>query len=194
MTEKETVSRVEAAKMLGIAERTLIRYTEKGKIPALQVKGKTNKAVVYYQEDVEKLKAELEKPIAYKPTIIENPKDDKEQVLDEELPEEKAKSLAIKSNTKLAKDSNDEPSQSTNLILQSITTLLPENIEKLVSAVTTIQSSYKLTLTLAEAATLAGLSKNWLTKAIQEKKLVANKRGKGWNIKRSDLDSYISNL
>lgn len=52
----------------------------------------------------------------------------------------------------------------------------------------------KLTLTLKEAASLSGLSRSFLVGAIHNKKLKAAKRGRGWNIKRADLDSYVSKL
>ncbi len=52
----------------------------------------------------------------------------------------------------------------------------------------------KLTLKLAEAAQLAGLAQNFLREQIKGKKLKAEKRGRGWNIKRADLDAFIRKL
>ncbi len=52
----------------------------------------------------------------------------------------------------------------------------------------------KLTLKLAEAARLAGLSQNFLRAAIAAGQLRAAKRGRGWNIKRADLESFIEDL
>ena len=52
----------------------------------------------------------------------------------------------------------------------------------------------KLTLTLADAAQLSGLSKDYLLKAIRARKLKAAKRGRGWNVKRSDLEAWIKKL
>jgi hypothetical protein len=52
----------------------------------------------------------------------------------------------------------------------------------------------KLTLNLAEASALAGLSRGFLMDAIKGKKLKASKRGRGWNVKRSDLDVFVSKL
>jgi excisionase family DNA binding protein len=49
-------------------------------------------------------------------------------------------------------------------------------------------------LTLAEAQTLTGLSRQTLRDAIDSKKLKAKIIGKGWKIKRSDLNSYIAKL
>jgi len=52
----------------------------------------------------------------------------------------------------------------------------------------------KLTLTLQEASSLSGFSRGWLIEAIKSRRLKAAKRGRGWNIKRSDLDSYVRKL
>jgi excisionase family DNA binding protein len=52
----------------------------------------------------------------------------------------------------------------------------------------------KLTLSLAEASALSGLSRAFLSEAIHANKLKAAKRGRGWNIKRSDLELYIRKL
>jgi excisionase family DNA binding protein len=52
----------------------------------------------------------------------------------------------------------------------------------------------KLTLNLAEASALAGLSRGFLMGAVKAKKLKAAKRGRGWNVKRSDLDAFVSKL
>jgi excisionase family DNA binding protein len=52
----------------------------------------------------------------------------------------------------------------------------------------------KLTLNLAEAAQLSGLSRNRLREAITEKKLKGRIIGRGWKIKRDDLDLYVKKL
>jgi excisionase family DNA binding protein len=52
----------------------------------------------------------------------------------------------------------------------------------------------KLTLNLVEASALAGLSRGFLMDAIKGKKLKAAKRGRGWNVKRSDLDAFIAKV
>ncbi|HEX8651669.1 MAG TPA: ankyrin repeat domain-containing protein [Pyrinomonadaceae bacterium] len=54
--------------------------------------------------------------------------------------------------------------------------------------------AHKLMLTLAEAAALSNLSRNHLRQAIKTGTLKAQKIGRGWRIKRTDLDAYISAL
>jgi excisionase family DNA binding protein len=52
----------------------------------------------------------------------------------------------------------------------------------------------KLTLSLAEAAQLSGLSRGHLREAIEQKKLKARIIGRGWRVKRDDLDAYVRKL
>jgi len=60
--------------------------------------------------------------------------------------------------------------------------------------VPTLSLADKLTLSLMEAAQLAGLSRNHLREAITEGKLKARIIGRGWRVKRSDLDAYVRRL
>jgi len=52
----------------------------------------------------------------------------------------------------------------------------------------------KLTLSLSEASRLSGLSRGHLRRAIDEKKLKARIIGRGWRVKRADLDSYVKKI
>lgn len=52
----------------------------------------------------------------------------------------------------------------------------------------------KLMLTLAEAQALTNLSRDYLLKAIHEKKLKAQLIGRGWKIKREHLEDFIKKL
>ena len=52
----------------------------------------------------------------------------------------------------------------------------------------------KLTLSLSEAALLSGLSRAHLREAIAAKKLKARIIGRGFKVKRSDLEAYVSKL
>ena len=54
--------------------------------------------------------------------------------------------------------------------------------------------AHKLMLTLVEAAALSNLSRNHLRQAIKTGTLKAQKIGRGWRIKRADLDAYVSSL
>ncbi len=52
----------------------------------------------------------------------------------------------------------------------------------------------KLTLSLAEASCLSGLSEEFLLQAIGDKQLKAFKHGAEWRVKRADLDSFVRGL
>ncbi len=54
--------------------------------------------------------------------------------------------------------------------------------------------SYKFLLTIPEAARLSGLSRNHIAKAVRSGTLKAKKIGRGWRIKRADLDAYVRDL
>ncbi len=57
-----------------------------------------------------------------------------------------------------------------------------------------VRVSEKFTLSLVEAAQLSGLSRGHLRFAIEEKKLKARIIGRGWRVKREDLEAYIKKL
>jgi excisionase family DNA binding protein len=52
----------------------------------------------------------------------------------------------------------------------------------------------KLTLSLDEAAELAGLSRGHLRAAVGDGSLQAKKIGRGWRVKRADLENYVEKL
>jgi len=52
----------------------------------------------------------------------------------------------------------------------------------------------KLTLTLTEASLLSGLSRNHLRQAIEAEKLKARIIGKGWRVKREELERYVKKI
>jgi excisionase family DNA binding protein len=59
---------------------------------------------------------------------------------------------------------------------------------------TAIPVADKLTLSLIEASQLSGLSRGHLRVAITEKKLKARIIGRGFRVKREDLDLYVKKL
>jgi excisionase family DNA binding protein len=57
-----------------------------------------------------------------------------------------------------------------------------------------VSLSEKLTLSLSEASQLSGLSRQMLAGYIKAKKLKAQILGRGWRIKRADLEAFIKVL
>lgn len=101
------------------------------------------------------------------------------------------------SQPKTLEPAKDDHSQKKSLVtlssspgvVERIATLLENNSNK-----TFVPIESKLTLSLAQAVELSGLSRNWLLQAIKLNELKAIKRGKGWNIKRTDLEMYVESM
>ena len=58
----------------------------------------------------------------------------------------------------------------------------------------TVPIQYKLTLSIAEASALSGLSRQRLRAAIKDGTLTAQIIGRGYRVKRTDLEDYIDSL
>ncbi len=67
-------------------------------------------------------------------------------------------------------------------------------IAEAVAAKPALSVADKLTLSLMEASQLSGLSRRILRQAIEEKKLKARIIGRGWRVKREELDAYVKKL
>jgi len=155
----------EVAEYLGIASRTVQRYAEQGKLHCTYEPG---------------------------PTGGHRPVYDREEV------EKFKKQMGASENGSGA---------SVGLSRRSPGGASPEQLEKLVEAalirvqalphltVPRIRTTEKLTLTLAEAAELSGLSRGFLREAIAKKKLKGIRgAGRGFRIKRSDLETFVRGL
>jgi excisionase family DNA binding protein len=82
-----------------------------------------------------------------------------------------------------------------NRLSQAVAFLIQREHQRMTQPVATISDlAHKLTLSLVEAAQLSGLSRNHLRAAIEDKKLKARIIGRGWRVKRDDLDLYVKKL
>ena len=66
--------------------------------------------------------------------------------------------------------------------------------EESAGAAPAVPVAQKLTLSLAEAAALSGLSEEFLLKAIRDAQVKAFRHGREWRIKRADLDEFVRQL
>jgi excisionase family DNA binding protein len=164
--DKKEMTKAEAAQTLKVSTRAVERYTSKGKLNvSYRDKEGGGTIAVYDAAEVEKLKAEIENPPKTKPI---------------KQPDTTTNGKAL---------ARVEVSRQMNPLLEVLAQVLqPTNKPNVMEA------AQKLTLSLAEAAVLSGLSKGFLSTAIHSKKLKAAKRGRGWNVKRTDLDAYINKL
>ena len=167
------MNKKEAADYLGVSTRAIERYTKQGKLSVKYEKGKTRSIAVYDQEQLDKLKAELETPI-YQPSVEITTKSDNSDIGSVGIYPSLEKfafpilDLLKKLNNKLA------------YLEPSAKPLVP--VEE------------KLLLTLKEVQALTGLSKKILREPIKSGKLKGKIIGKSWRIKRLDLENYIDSL
>ena len=169
------LTKQQAAEFLGVTVRTLERYTKEGKIGGRYEKGKTRFVMVYDEAELQLFKAELTTK-TYKPAVDQTP----------------------------TNSDRDETALSRFVdVPQSLT--LPGGLEHLVDVLKAIRSKpevdrltvhiyQKLTLSLAEASALSGLSRPRLRQAIKDGTLTAKIIGKGYRVKRIDLENYVGNL
>ncbi len=159
----------EAAKELGISVRSLQRATKAGKVKVAYQRGKSGKMEAIYDEnEIARYKKELNEVV--------------------ELPAP----LESSSYALTRRDMNQ--SQLVAALAEAfvkalnMTTLEAQKPNRL------IDIDKQLALSVSDAAELAGLSKNFLLNAIHAGKLKARIIGRGYKIKRADLDSYIKKL
>ncbi len=159
---------------MSLCERSL-RYTQEGKIGGRYEKGKTRSVLVYDEEELRAFKAELETK-TYKPTVDST-------------------------STNLDKDGAElsrfvEVSQPLHLLegLNHLADVLKAIREEQEIDRLTVPIQHKLTLSLAEASALAGISRQRLRAAIKDGTLTAQVIGRGYRVKRTDLEDYVDSL
>ncbi len=106
--------------------------------------------------------------------------------------------------TGLARLSDVSPDQFMQMLAQAYTAGVSEVMQRLPAMLPPAPDGHaqappipvadKLTLSLVEASQLSGLSRGHLREAIEAKKLKERIIGRGWRVKRDDLDSYVAKL
>jgi excisionase family DNA binding protein len=166
------MNKQEACAFLNVSERSLARYAAQGKIQVTYVKGTRGNVAVYDDADLQKLKEELSQPTGVRLATDQPPTENRAT----------SDKLAIRSLAGMAG------------FLEHLQARDEALITSLLQRVPAVAVENKLTLNLAEAAQLSGLSRQHLREAIRGKKLKAKIIGRGWRMKRSDLESYIQKL
>ncbi|WP_414552798.1 helix-turn-helix domain-containing protein [Anabaena sp. CCY 0017] len=164
------MNKQEAADFLGVSVRALERYVQQGRISVKYEKGKTRPTANFDSSELEAFKEELNQPTV-KPAF------ESRQIATEHQP----------GTEKLVKTSGEI----------GVIDKLSSIIEGLLSTNDNqpkVPVADKLLLSMAEAQALTGLSREFLKDAIAASELKAKVIGKGWRIKRSDLDEYINQL
>lgn len=161
------MNKEQAAKFLGVSVRTLQRHTAAGRISAKYLPGKQGHQAVYDRAELERFKTELAEVTPYvRPTVA-----------------------PVTNGTGSTALAPIQPNYA-----EKLAAALEALKEALRPAAPPVPLSEKLMLTLAEAAQLSGLSRGFLLGSIKARKLKAQILGRGWKIKRSDLETFIQKL
>jgi hypothetical protein len=158
-----------AAKFLGVSVQTLQRYTGAGRISAKYVHGERGPQAEYEKAEIEKLKESPTSAPAYVRPAVTGA----------------APGPAAATMTALA-----PRMQSSNEMLAALIGALKQSVTP-AAAVPLLD---KLMFTLTESADLSGLSRTYLRQAIGKKKLTVRIIGKGFKVKRSDLEAFNQKL
>jgi excisionase family DNA binding protein len=162
------MNKKEVSEFLGVSTRLVEKYASDGRLGEVTyIRGKTGKQAEYNQEAVEKLKTALESPDTSLATTTPDARLFVAQLVEAMASREQANIEAIRG-------------------------LLSGNTEEARSA--SIRVSEKILLTLNDCRLLTGLSDNNLREAIKAKNLKAKIIGRGYKVKRSDLDEFIKKL
>lgn len=191
------MTKKEAADFLGVSTRTLERNTEKNLIAGRYEKGKTSDVLVYDRAELERFKAERESP-THLPTVEPSNRMETPSATNSANPD---KSLArFGEGRAMGGDANEFAFALMQALAQLQPQLQPASVSGDVAASSehsgpaATPPAQKLLLSLAEAQSYSGLSRANLMEAIHAQTLAAQKIGRGWKIKRRDLESYIEGL
>jgi excisionase family DNA binding protein len=178
------MNKKEAAEHLGISARSLERHTFAGRLSVTYTKGKTRPVAVYDADELAALKDELETGTlrTAEATATNDAKRDTNR----------ANALA-KFDTAPATIAQDATGGAIVPIdrLEEFARVLASAIAQERRGATVAD---KLLLSLGECQTLTGLSRATLRAAIDAGALKAQIIGRGFKVKRADLDKYIGKL
>jgi excisionase family DNA binding protein len=177
------MNKTDAAAYLEVSVRALERYTQQNKINVTYARGKTKPTPVYDEEELRRFKMELGGRFAQRPAV------------EREIPPNP--STGGNSLARFGEMSGlSDAEQWLSLIVQKTVAAAVEVSERTEkrAAHSISDIAHKIILTLAEASALTNLSRNHLRQAIEEKKLKARIIGRGWRVKREDLDAYVKKL
>jgi excisionase family DNA binding protein len=165
------MNKEQAANYIGASVRTLQRLTGAGKIAVTYERGHKGDEARYSQSDLDAY-LQSQKPVAL-----------------------------MRPDTAATNGATDGATDGATQAMSLVTTGGAASgmagaalIEAFAQMSAPVRVSEKFTLSLVEAAQLSGLSRGHLRFAIAEKKLKARIIGRGWRVKREDLEAYIKKL
>lgn len=165
-----------AADFLGVSVRALERYVQQGRISVKYEKGKTRPTANFDPVELEAFKSELNQPTV-KPAF------ESRQITTEQQPQ----------TDKLVHQSGEIAEFGEIGVIDKLSSII-EGLLLRGDNQPVVPIADKLLLTIAEAQALTGLSREFLRDAITAGELKAKVIGKGWRVKRSDLQEYVDKL
>ena len=183
------MNKKDAAKYLGISTRTLEWHVKQKNIGARKVRGKTGEIADFDEGELRKLKAQIDERRAPVHAVLRE--------------SHESHDTEPRNMTGLARLSDVSPEDFMQMLARAYTAGVSEVMQRLPAMLPAAPNGHtsaaipltdKLTLSLVEASQLSGLSRNHLRAAIEAKKLKARIIGRGFRVKREDLDLYVRKL
>jgi excisionase family DNA binding protein len=181
----------QAAEYLEVTTRSLERYTNEGRISVRYEQSPNGEIAMFDPEELKNFKADRQTS-RIKPTV----EPDRPQQIDK--PNNPKSQIARSTQTQ--PDIYNPPQESNFGLATLIAPLgvlfnnLTRAIDNHSSRITATELRSKLLLTLDEAQTVTGLSRDILIDAIKNGELPSKIMGKAYRIKTQDLERYIANL
>jgi excisionase family DNA binding protein len=161
------MNKKEAAARLNVSTRLIEKYAGEGKLGEVKyVRGRTGRQADYDEQAVEKLKAELEAP---------------------------AFALVPSGAAAQSREAGLVAPQDRERFIVALEAIASHEQTR-AGLVATAGLGEKIMLTLADAAALSSLSTGHLRDALRAGQLKGKIIGRGWKIKRADLDLYVKKL
>ena len=193
------MNKQEAAQFLGVSVRTLESYAAQNRVVVNYIRGKTRPVADFDEADLERLKDELAPPgnSANSAATSQNSEIAQNSANRAAIPQKPAKNLAANSETSqsaglsaLARTESGAPNGAVLVIeashlqelLQAALSTNPETPQHLAA---------KMLLTLSEAQTLTGLSRETLKSAMDAGELPAQRIGKAWRLRPEDVREWL---
>lgn len=176
-----TMDKKQAAAFLSVTVRSLQRYTAQGKISARYRKTKGGEEADYDEQELTLLKATLTGESMVRPAVA---------------PATLADELRDVVTPQLVGSLNEFGGR----LIEAIDALRCPVQPALLSAAPEVEPQprvpveSKIMLTVAEAAQLASLSPSFVMKEIKQGKLKGKIVGRGYKVKRADMDAYVRKL
>ena len=171
------LNKEQAAAALGITVRTLQRHMAAHRIGFAMRRTVTGEEATFSETEVARFKAErdaLTTTVTSATTVSEVVRDAPTQAL-QRAPSEQSMTMFVAALSDALREAQTQRNGKSGEV--SVSDL-----------------AHKLMLTIDEAAALAGLSANHIYVAIRKGHLKAKIIGRGWRVKRPDLDAYVKKL